>query len=142
MALRDLAPFAGCSDRELARADQLMTRLRVPAGRVLCLEGTAGRECFIVADGEVQVTQAGRDLGNLRAGAWVGELAVLDRRLRTATATTLVDTTVLVLDPREFHAMRAELPGVAAHLGAVVAERRRYNARGEIALGDIVARPA
>ena len=117
-SLRQLAPFARCTDRELARIDTLVTRLDLPEGRELTREGRAGRESFIIADGQVHVSRQGRSVADLGPGELLGERAVLDNVPRNATAVTTAPTSVLVLGPRELYQLLWEFPLVHQHFQA------------------------
>ena len=122
--LGSLAPFAGCSGRELALVDTLGTTVRVPAGTVLTQQGARGRQCFVIEDGVVDVEADQEALHVSRRGEWVGELALLGDGRRSATATTLVETDLLVFDPGAFAAILAEARWVSDHVRLVAAERR------------------
>jgi CRP-like cAMP-binding protein len=123
-ALAALAPFAGCSAKELALIDSLASAVRVPAGTVLTREGARGRQCFVIERGAVEVTAGGEPVSVSRRGAWVGELALLGTRQRCATTVTLTETDLLVFDPGAFAAVVAEVPWVADHVRMVAGERR------------------
>ncbi|KAG2467848.1 KGP2 kinase, partial [Polypterus senegalus] len=58
-------------------------------GKVIIREGSEGDTLYIVADGELNVTQAGRYLRTLTRGDVFGELAILYNCKRTATVTDL-----------------------------------------------------
>jgi hypothetical protein len=95
--------FAGLSKKQLRRISSLITRIDLPAGQVLTLEGQSGSEFFVVLEGEVEVRQGDRVIATRRPGEYVGEIALLDRRPRTATvvATTPVSVEVLPARVRE-----------------------------------------
>lgn len=118
-SLRQLPPFAGCTDPELVHVDRLMTRIDVPAGRTLTREGRRGRESFIISDGNVRVSRRGRVLADLGAGEVLGERAVLKDLPRNATAVTTAPTSVFVLEPRELRALCSRFPSVQQHIQAV-----------------------
>ncbi|HUO49907.1 MAG TPA: cyclic nucleotide-binding domain-containing protein [Acidimicrobiales bacterium] len=124
-ALATLAPFAGCTAKELALVDSLASRVRVPAGTVLTREGARDRQCFVVEQGAVEVASHGETIYVSGRGEWVGELALLGGgRRRCATATTLTETDLLVFDPGAFAAVVAEVPWAADHVRMVAGERR------------------
>ena len=104
--LSDIAVFHRCSRRELERIDRTCVGIHVSAGRVLCTEGDAGRECFVIVGGEAAVTFAGHEIARLGQGSIFGELAVLDGRPRTATVTAVTPMDVLVFTSGEFRAVQ------------------------------------
>ena len=97
----------------------------MPAGRVLCEEGTIGREFFFVVDGTASVRRNGRRITTLGPGKWFGELSLLDRQPRSATIVSETPMTLLVLEQRRFNGLLDELPTLARKLLAAMALRLR-----------------
>src|SRR5512144_2302711 len=91
--------------------DPLLERLgrRVPAGLVLFREGDPGREMYVVHSGRVELTRRMGDrdahLAFVPPGEFFGEMAILNNRPRSATATVVEDAWLLVIDARTFEAM-------------------------------------
>ncbi len=92
--------------REYAEADlELLARLAVPrefpAGSTLFAQGAVGASCFLLLDGEVEVMRAHGDkirvLATLRAGAIVGQIALVDRAPRSASVLASKPTQTLEL---------------------------------------------
>jgi CRP-like cAMP-binding protein len=117
--------FLGCSQKELARIGSLVTEVAVPAGKVLCREGEAGTEAFIIAEGEADVALKRKKLARLGPGQIVGEMSLIDQAPRSATVTAVTDMTLFVLDAREFWTMVSENPLVARKLLKNLAQRLR-----------------
>jgi CRP/FNR family transcriptional regulator, cyclic AMP receptor protein len=117
--------FAACTSKELDRLAKLAELVDFRAGEALMVEGEAGHEFFVIADGEVGVTSGGETLAKLGPGAYVGELALLDPGPRTATVTALRDTTAVVLGSREFYGAVDESPVLARKLLTGLAHRLR-----------------
>ncbi len=78
-------------------------------GTVLFREGDAGKEMYVIQSGKVRLTRLirGQDkqLADLPAGEFFGEMSIINDKPRAATATVLEDAQLLVLDPRTFEAM-------------------------------------
>jgi CRP/FNR family transcriptional regulator, cyclic AMP receptor protein len=115
--------FAGLSKKQLRRISSLMTRIDRPAGQVLTTQGKAGCEFFIVLEGEVEVRQGDRVIATRRAGEYVGEIALLDRRPRTATVVAITPVSVEVLSRREFMSLLAQAPELSEQIMATMAQR-------------------
>jgi CRP/FNR family cyclic AMP-dependent transcriptional regulator len=115
--------FAGLSKRQLRRISSLMTRIDRPAGQVLTTQGEPGFEFFIVLEGEVEVRQGDRVIATRRAGEYVGEIALLDRRPRTATVLATTPVSVEVLNRREFASLLAQAPELSEQILATMAQR-------------------
>ncbi len=101
----------------------LMTRIDRPAGQVLTTEGEPGSEFFIVLEGEVEVRQGDRVIATRRPGDYVGEIALLDKRPRTATVVATTPVSVEVLSRRELLSLLAEVPELSERIMATMAER-------------------
>ena len=105
-------------------------RIELAAGEVLFREGDAPTSAFLIERGRLRVTaeRAGLPmlLGDLEAGALVGEMAVLDDAPRSATATAL-EACVLTAVGRDQFAERLEAadPVIRALLLGHLARYRR-----------------
>jgi CRP-like cAMP-binding protein len=117
--------FSSCSKRDLAKIAKASDEVDVAAGRVLVEQGTTGRECYVVLDGEATVKRNGRKVATLGKGAQFGELALLDRGPRTATVVADTPLRVLVIGQREFTGVLDEVPGLAHKILASLAARIR-----------------
>ena len=115
--------FEGLSKQQLRRISRLMTRLDWPAGKVLTREGEQGDEFVIVLEGEVEVRQGDRVVATRGPGEYVGEIALLDKRPRTATVVATTPVLVEVLSRREFMSLLAEAPELSEQILATVAQR-------------------
>lgn len=104
--LSDLTLFGPLSERELARADRLLTRVSVRAGAELCREGALGQEAFVLLEGTATVERGGATVATVGRGDVVGEMALLEPPFRrTATVRAVTDVTVLAMNSREFDAL-------------------------------------
>ncbi|XP_061610499.1 cGMP-dependent protein kinase 2 isoform X3 [Phyllopteryx taeniolatus] len=72
-------------DEQIAMMVDLLETFDVSRGGEVIKEGSEGNSMYIVAAGELIVTQAGRDLRTLTRGDVFGELAILYNCKRTAT---------------------------------------------------------
>ncbi len=108
------------------RADVPRTRA-FPAGAVLFREGDAGGEMFVIVRGRVRLTRRVRDvekvLATLPAGEFFGEMALLNHRPRSATATMVEDAELLVVAPAELDALLRYDRDVAVRLVRRLARR-------------------
>lgn len=115
--------FQGLSKKELRLISQLATYLEEPAGAVLTQEGKVGHEFIIVLDGEVEIRQGDRVVATRGAGSYVGEIALIDHRPRTATVIAKTPVSIEVIGQREFAGLLAEVPELSQQLLAAVARR-------------------
>ncbi|XP_035276952.1 cGMP-dependent protein kinase 1 [Anguilla rostrata] len=76
-------------DEQITMMVELLVAIDKNPGEVVITEGSEGDSMYIVAAGELQVTQAGRDLRTLTSGDVFGELAILYNCKRTASVQAL-----------------------------------------------------
>jgi CRP/FNR family transcriptional regulator, cyclic AMP receptor protein len=97
------------------------------AGEVLFREGEPGDTMFVIQAGAVRITKSmGGDqkvLAVLGPGEFVGEMAILNGKPRTATATVIEAARCLLIDARTLEAMVARNPEIAMRLIKKLARR-------------------
>jgi CRP/FNR family transcriptional regulator, cyclic AMP receptor protein len=101
-ALKRAPLFEGLSRTELVQLARVSEDLEVPAGTVLCKEGEAGREFFVIIDGEVEITRKGKRVATRGSGDFFGEIALLEDTPRMATVTAKTPLRFFVLTRRDF----------------------------------------
>jgi CRP-like cAMP-binding protein len=115
--------FEGLSKKQLSQVSSLMTPLDLKAGKVLARQGEVGREFLILLEGQVEVARDGKIIAVRGPGDFIGEIALLDNRPRTATVTARTDVVVEVLNRGEFASLLAEAPQLSAQVMATMARR-------------------
>ncbi len=123
--LKSIWLFSSCTGAELRKIRASLDALTVPAGKVLVEEGRIGQEFFIIVDGKATVTRNGRKVATLSAGDHFGELALLDRRPRSASVTSTTHLDVLVMSQRQFNGLLESVPTIARKLLSALATRLR-----------------
>ena len=123
--LKDIWLFTGCSGSELRKIRSSLDELHVPAGKLLVEEGRIGQEFFIIVDGTAKVTRNGRKVATLGAGSHFGELALLDRRPRSASVVSETDMDVLVMSQRQFNGLLQSVPTIGRKMLSALASRLR-----------------
>jgi len=125
--LRRVPLFAGLGKRELAELTTLADEIGVDDGRTLTREGESGHEFFVVLEGKVAVEIGGRQVAELGPGDFLGEIALIDGKPRSATTRVVGNTKLLVVGHREFHQLMADFPSVQTAVLQVLAQRVRRN---------------
>jgi CRP-like cAMP-binding protein len=110
-----------------------------PAGTTLFREGDAGSDMFVIHSGKVELTRRMKDretiLATLPPGEFFGEMAVVNNRPRSATATVREDAWLLVIDARTFEAMIRGKAEIAVRMIKAMAGRlERANQQIELLL--------
>ena len=97
------------------------------AGAVLFEEGQPGDYMYVVQAGEVeirrQVGETERVLAVLTPGEFLGEMAILNARPRSATAVCKTDAKLLVIEGTTFEAMLRARPEIALRIIKSLATR-------------------
>ena len=117
--------FSTSSARDLRTIRRALEEVTVPPGRMLTEQGTIGREFFLIVKGQASVKRNNRKTATLGPGQYFGEMALLDRRPRSATVTSETDMTLLVLGQRQFNGVLDAVPALARKLLAAMATRLR-----------------
>lgn len=101
----------------------------VPKGTVIFSEGESGHEMYIIHEGKVKITKKIRAmetiLAELDKGDFFGEMAILEKESRSATATAATDVKLLVIDEKTFETAIRTNPDVAIRIMCKIAERLR-----------------
>ena len=117
--------FSALSRRELALVAKRAEDVVVPAGKVLVSEGDTGNQFFVIMSGTAKLSRRGRRIATLGPGDSFGELALLDKHPRNATAVAETPMELVVIGQREFAGLIDDVPGFARKLLAAMAARLR-----------------
>jgi CRP/FNR family transcriptional regulator len=141
--------FAALDPDSAATLEAALTRRTLARGHVVFSEGDPGDRLFVVLDGKVKISRAAADgrenlLAVLGATEMFGELSLFDPGPRTATVSTITETTLASLDHDDLRPVLAERPGVAVQLLQALAQRlRRTNeAMADLVFTDVPGRVA
>jgi CRP-like cAMP-binding protein len=96
-----------------------------PAGAVVFSEGDPGERLYVIRSGSVALSAQGRPLETLGEGGLFGEMAVIDREPRSATAVAVSDCELVGIDKRRFWFLVQETPFFAEIVMRVMADRLR-----------------
>jgi CRP/FNR family cyclic AMP-dependent transcriptional regulator len=121
--LRNVHLFSGLDDNELETLAEEFNERRFRPGDQIALEGEGGLMFFVVDSGEASVQVRGEEVGKLGPGDAFGEIALIDRRPRTATVTASSDLTTFGLPVFVFRPFVEARPQVAWKLLEAMADR-------------------
>jgi CRP-like cAMP-binding protein len=124
--------FPSLNEQEVAHLVSLASVNTYPPDTVLCREGAYEQVFYLIADGLVIVTKRFDEHGDLvlrRAGPgeFFGEMAIIQEAPRSATITTLEDTTVLELDKNSFLSVLSHNAELALAMIRTTFDRVRAN---------------
>ncbi len=114
--------FAELDAAEISDIMGLLRARVVEAGQVIVHAGDPAHSMYFVAAGKVEVALK-QERVQLGPGQFFGEVAVLRKARRSATATALSRTNLLVLDAQDLQALMERNPRIAERIKEVVAKR-------------------
>jgi CRP/FNR family cyclic AMP-dependent transcriptional regulator len=120
--LSGLATFAGASDTDLRAIAEAGSLVTVPQGWSLIWEKTGADKAYVVLSGDLDVRRNNEVVGHLTAGDIVGEVAIVSRRLRTATVVAASPLEVLHFTREAVERLYADVPAFRASLDRAVLE--------------------
>jgi CRP/FNR family cyclic AMP-dependent transcriptional regulator len=115
--------FNGLSKKQLREVSSLATRLDEAAGTELTKEGRVGNEFIIVLEGEIEIRRGDEVVATRGPGSYVGEIALLDNRPRTATVVAKTPVVIEVIGRREFRTLLADAPELQQEIMNTMAQR-------------------
>lgn len=129
-ALKDIELFAHLDDDDRDRLSQVVDLKVLAAGSILFKNGEPGESLYIVRSGDVELfirdtTGQKIVLTVVGSGEIFGELALLDRGARTATAIALTDSELLELDRDDLLLLFQRTPEAALALLASMGHMTR-----------------
>ena len=115
--------FSQCSKRELAEVASVADEIDLRAGKELTRQGRPGREFFVLIEGEADVRKNGRKIATMKGGDFLGEIALVSSKPRTATVVATTPVRVLVLTERSFKRLLERSPSIQMKVLQALAER-------------------
>ncbi len=102
--------FAGIGPEVLSEIGADMKLFHFRPGDIIFREGDTGDCMFLVGDGKVKISKAGRGgkqetLGFIETGSFFGEMALLDGQPRSAQATAIEPTLLGSVDEATFQSI-------------------------------------
>jgi YihY family inner membrane protein len=124
LLVRELFAAPEKLDRNIRRLGR--AALSYAEGAVIFREGDEGDSLYFVAKGEVALMRGGQVLRTMKSGEYFGEMAMLLKASRTATAMVCEDDTRLVsLSATNIETVLAQNPAIVMKLLREMAERVR-----------------
>jgi len=115
--------LAGLDDRVRRRLAQIGKRRTYAAGEGIVKEGSTGTALYVILSGRVRVERGGSQVGELVAGDFFGELALIEEEPRSASVIAVDETECLLFPAWEFRALLEEQPQIAVAIMRALIER-------------------
>lgn len=94
-----------------------------PAGAVIFTEGNEGNHMYVVMEGEVCISIKDRVIATARPGEIVGEMALINSDIRSATVTAKTDCQMALIDQSSFESLLKHVPDFTLHVMNVLVNR-------------------
>jgi signal transduction histidine kinase len=127
--VRKLPLFADLTLADVGQLCRSSRRVHAEPGDLVIEEGASGDSLYIVLSGELEITKRDGErevvLATRKAGEAVGEMSLLERTPRSASARALQPSELLEVSPEAFRAVLEANPSTAMTVLRTVASRLR-----------------
>ena len=96
-----------------------------PAGTVIFQEGTPGDTMYVIKEGQVDVSFRGKLIETVGEGEPIGEMALIDDEVHSATCIAKTDCILIPVTQKRFLFMVQETPYFALNVMRIMATRLR-----------------
>ena len=115
--------FSAFTPQEIAKISSAGTRVTLPEGWAPISAKTGADKAYIILSGRVSVRQHGKEIAQVGEGDIVGEAAILNHSLRSASIVALTPLELIHFTPEQLNRLAVEMPKFAEQLDAVAKER-------------------
>jgi CRP/FNR family cyclic AMP-dependent transcriptional regulator len=129
MLLKNVPLFENLNEEELASIAPLFQQRNYKKGAFLFFEGDEGNEFYLIESGFVKIAKLEDDkeitLALFRDGDFFGEMALVQKGTRSASAETLETSKIYKLNRKDFHEFMLSSPKLCLSLLEISMERLR-----------------
>jgi len=118
-----LSRFERLDHEDLVKVVNAGTYVRLPANWSLIWERTPADKAYLIVSGEVSVRKAGKEIARLGAGDVIGEMAIVEHKLRSASVVSLTPLEVIHFTDDAIQRIREQVPAFDEALRQTAAER-------------------
>jgi CRP-like cAMP-binding protein len=95
------------------------------SGDIIFEQGKPGEYMYVIMEGEVDIQCSGRSVAKAVPGETLGEMALVDKEYRSATAIALTDCKLVEVDERQFEFLVQQTPYFAIQVMKMMTKRLR-----------------
>jgi len=125
--LREIDLFQSFSEAELTEFASHVNKIKLNCHEVLFKEGEQGVEIFILLDGQVDIYKEDRFITQIVPIDYLGEMAVIEDRKRSATAVAASDITLLRVSANLFQQFMQKSPQALSAILKTLSARIRLD---------------
>lgn len=111
------------SDDDLATVVRAGRHLHLPADWSLIWEKTPADKAYLIVDGEVSVRKSGVEVARLGPGDVIGEMAIVNHKLRSASVVSLTPLEVIHYTKESLEDLLDRVPAFGDALRGTTADR-------------------
>lgn len=108
--LKNIDLFESFNEQDLSSFAENLTELSLAPEDILFSEGDSGQEMFILLEGQLKILKKGRVIAVTEAVDYVGEMALIEDKPRSATVEALMPCLLLIITYDNFQASFARQP--------------------------------
>lgn len=128
-SLRRVPLFSAMTDAAIAAIAEFVEDAEYAPGALLTEEGQPGDTFMVISDGAAEAARSGVVVRSLGPGEFIGEIALIDGKPRTATVAATAPTRALVLRRGAFLELLDRYPSVRLGVLMALTERIRSDAK-------------
>ena len=114
--LKGMQMFRYLSYKELVRVSNIADLIELKTDQVIFSAGQPGDSMYVVLSGSVRLTKAEKIVAELGKGMHFGEMALVDRSVRSLTATAAEGTRLVVITRKDFYDIIKREPASAVKM--------------------------
>ncbi|MFC2062086.1 Crp/Fnr family transcriptional regulator [Elusimicrobiota bacterium] len=128
--LKKVPLFKSISEKDLGKIKSILREKRFKKGEYIFSETEEGNEFYIVYEGRVKIYKVSNEgqikaLDYLEKGNFFGEMALLDRNLRSANALAMEDSCLFTINHRDFQEFLISQPKILISITQTLCQRLR-----------------
>src|SRR3954449_2111660 len=121
--LEKLHRLEALSNDELKAVIDKGRHVTLPANWSLIWEKTPADKAYLIVEGEVSVRKAGKEVARLGPGDVIGEMAIVNHKLRSASVVSLTPLEVVHFTKESLEQLLEEVPAFGEALRGTSADR-------------------
>lgn len=125
--LKNIPLFQTLSEEEDKLIIDHITMQYFPAHYQLFQKGVLGSAMYLIKSGMVRIFNEEGDLASLGDGDFFGEMALIENEARMASAETLSDCEIFVLNKEDFAALMQKNADIASKVQVAYQQRKAEN---------------
>ncbi|RNL79823.1 cyclic nucleotide-binding domain-containing protein [Nocardioides marmorisolisilvae] len=122
-ALKKVNRLESLSDPELWAVISAGRHVHLPADWSLIGENTPADKAYLIVDGEVSVRKHGEEVARLGPGDVIGEIAIVNHKLRTASVVSLTPLEVVHFTRESLEQLIEDVPAFGEAIRGTTADR-------------------